>query len=642
MVVEDQEEVDYSSKYYAQQAGSSASSATNAKNTAVSAKDNAQTSATNASNSATLAEQWATKTDGKVDGNEYSAKYYADAAHTSEQNASESESNASDSADLAQRYAQSASTDATTATTKAGEASASAQSAATSASSSSTSASNASTSATIAASSEATATAAAVVATTKAGEASTSASNAATSATSAATSESNAQDILDEIEARKDYYGVPIGFEYFQMNPNIPQGSLPLFGGEYSRDTYSDLWAWVQTQTGYLKTEAEWQTLSTSNNGNVPYYSDGDGSTTFRVPSLKCWIKGANGTVSEVGSYLEAGLPNITGTFNPWGEGASTNTATGVFASVESSQYGWGASTGRDSDNGLIDFNASRSNSIYGNSNTVQPESIVGLWLVKAYGTIVDTGTINEQQYIDDRIAAEVTRADGKYLPLAGGTMTGDITFDNVAFIQKQDTSDGLPYKQLMIGYGEPETVGGSEWYEGGAKISLHAVDPDNEDGDGSFSIIATSRAIGQSTGDSKTLQGKSDGKLLWDYNDITPQTLTTINPNDVSVPNNTVKNITSFSLTKGTWLVHVEVSFPSNSSGYRRMGIGTSTSSIGFGRFWHIAGAPANGNDTRLSLTTFITISSTITYYLNAHQTSGSSLTCGGGVQFFRVSSRV
>ena len=84
----------------------------------------------------------------------------------------------------------------------------------------------------------------------------------------------------------KNYYGLPIGYEFFTFNPNPPEGSLPLLGGEYLRESYEILWAWVQNQTGYLKTEAEWQALSATNNGNVPFYSDGDGSTTFRVPSL--------------------------------------------------------------------------------------------------------------------------------------------------------------------------------------------------------------------------------------------------------------------------------------------------------------------------------------------------------------------
>ena len=60
------------------------------------------------------------------------------------------------------------------------------------------------------------------------------------------------------------------------------------------------------------------------------------------------------------------------------------------------------------SEHGTVNFNASLSNSIYGNANTVVPESIVGMWLVKAYGTVVDTGTIDEQAYIDEQLAINV------------------------------------------------------------------------------------------------------------------------------------------------------------------------------------------------------------------------------------------
>lgn len=182
---------------------------------------------------------------------------------------------------------------------------------------------------------------------------------------------------------------ISVGFEYFSTNPNIPDGSIPLFGGEYSRTTYKDLWEWVQTQAGYLLTEEEWQAKSAENDGNVPFYSKGNGSTTFRVPSLKCWIKGANG-IEEVGSYLQAGLPNITGEFG----GATkegTMGASGAFSVPYQSSSGRAAGSG----GGIIswDFDASRSNSIYGNSETVQPKSIVGMWLVKAYGTVTNVGS---------------------------------------------------------------------------------------------------------------------------------------------------------------------------------------------------------------------------------------------------------
>ena len=215
----------------------------------------------------------------------------------------------------------------------------------------------------------------------------------------------------------KKHAGMPVGHEYFSVNPNIPEGSLPLFGGEYSRETYSDLWEWVQTQTGYLKTEAEWQTLSTSNNGNVPFYSDGDGSTTFRVPSLKCWVKSANGTINEVGSYLQAGLPNITGAATSnYLVGYSTQYS-GAIKQLENDGGKYGTNTSTNWGYGLV-FDASRSNSIYGNSNTVQPQSIVGLWLVKAYGTVIETGSIDEKQYIDDRMVSMKTYVENRFTPI--------------------------------------------------------------------------------------------------------------------------------------------------------------------------------------------------------------------------------
>lgn len=189
--------------------------------------------------------------------------------------------------------------------------------------------------------------------------------------------------------------GLPVGFEYFSTNPNIPAGSLPLFGGEYSRTVYSDLWSWVQEQPNYLLTEEEWQAKANANDGNVPYYSSGDGSTTFRVPSLKCWVKGANG-IEEVGSFLSAGLPNITGE-------ASWQSNTGLLIdayAVSSGAFVKGAhypavlsNTSSSSGSNALGLDASRSNPIYGNSNTVQPKSIVGMWLVKAYGTVSNVGS---------------------------------------------------------------------------------------------------------------------------------------------------------------------------------------------------------------------------------------------------------
>lgn len=205
--------------------------------------------------------------------------------------------------------------------------------------------------------------------------------------------------------------GLPVGFEYFTMNPNIPAGSLPLQGGLYSRLAYPDLWEWVQKQTGYLKAESEWQELAASNSGNVPFYSSGVGSTTFRVPALKCWVKGAS-SISEVSEYLAAGLPNIEGQLGLCGTEKQHSTTSGAFSTNNGAlEYG---EDHTPADGLIADFNASLSNPIYGSSDTVQPPSIVGMWLVKAYGTVTNVGSTDVAN-----ISTGLTQAETRISALA-------------------------------------------------------------------------------------------------------------------------------------------------------------------------------------------------------------------------------
>lgn len=227
--------------------------------------------------------------------------------------------------------------------------------------------------------------------------------NKAESEANRAESEANrAQHLADKVDVSQ--YAMPVGFEYFTINPNLPAGCIPLLGGEYSRTAYADLWAWVQTQNGYLLEESAWQAKAAANGGNVPFYSKGDGTTTFRVPALKCWVRGAN-SISEVGGYLAAGLPNITGSTT-----GALNGTLGTFSSqdtpyhkntgalsvtTDGKAYGLIGHSGEDSRNSNVSVNidASLSSPIYGSSDTVQPPSIVGLWIVKAYGTVTNVGS---------------------------------------------------------------------------------------------------------------------------------------------------------------------------------------------------------------------------------------------------------
>ena len=372
-------------------------------------------------------------------------------AKASENAAANSETNAKASATAAKNSATSAASSASTASTQAGKAADSATAAAGSAAQAGTFATTATNKATAAdksataADKSATAAAAsAVTASDKASEAATSATNAAVSATSAAGAAEEAQGLISKaeygfLERNKKYavgdiayttqlpagyylecvtagttgnteptisvesenvndgtvkwgvkniqdaskLGLPVGFEAFTINPNLQAGWLPLLGGEYSRTAYADLWAWVQTQQGYLIEESAWQAKATANGGNVPFYSKGDGSTTFRVPALKCWVKGAS-NISEVGGYLVAGLPNIDTNVYIGQDGSGYPNG-----SADSTTVGSKVSYPRKTKL----FRASDYNTIYGTSDTVQPPSIVGLWVVKAYGVVTNVGS---------------------------------------------------------------------------------------------------------------------------------------------------------------------------------------------------------------------------------------------------------
>lgn len=379
------------------------------------------------------------------------AKVSEDAAKNSETNAKASETAAKNSATSAESSASTASTHAGKAADSATAAAGSATQAGTFATTATNKATAADKSATAADKSATAAAASAVTASDKASEAAMSAKNAAVSATSAAGAAEEAQGLISKAEygflkrntkyavgdiayttqLPAGYYlecvtagttgdtepsisvelesvndgtvkwgvknlqdasklGLPVGFEAFTTNPNLQAGWLPLLGGEYSRTAYADLWAWVQTQDGYLIEEAEWQAKAAANGGNVPFYSKGNGSSTFRVPALKCWVRGAN-SISEVGGYLEAGLPNITGSFGKTQTIGNDSFGEGAFKSVFEKMEG-DANAGATKLYSFI-FDASLSNPIYGSSDIVQPPSIVGLWCVKAYGTVTNVGS---------------------------------------------------------------------------------------------------------------------------------------------------------------------------------------------------------------------------------------------------------
>ena len=159
---------------------------------------------------------------------------------------------------------------------------------------------------------------------------------------------------------QKEFSGIAVGTITAYAGSTIPQGWLLCDGSAVSRTTYVDLFNKIGT-----------------------VYGSGDGSTTFSLPDLTSkFIEGS----TVVGTIKTAGVPNITGSFNPYGETANYktyNNTSGVFGQIDSDQPGWGTSSGQDSDNVLINFDASRCSAIYGASSTIQRPALTMKYIIK-------------------------------------------------------------------------------------------------------------------------------------------------------------------------------------------------------------------------------------------------------------------
>lgn len=148
----------------------------------------------------------------------------------------------------------------------------------------------------------------------------------------------------------------PVGTVIWYAGSTAPSGYLLCNGSKVSRTTYAALYAVIGIR-----------------------YGSGNGTTTFTLPNLIG--KFAEGA-SSVGTYKNAGLPNITGYARIDGTDSSSYTVNGAL-------YNYGTFTGAGQYHhtsqtiGAIGFDASKSNSIYGNSTTVQPASLTLLPCIK-------------------------------------------------------------------------------------------------------------------------------------------------------------------------------------------------------------------------------------------------------------------
>ena len=153
----------------------------------------------------------------------------------------------------------------------------------------------------------------------------------------------------------------PTGAVQFFATLAAPDGWLVCDGRAVSREEYAALFAAI----GEL-------------------YGAGNGSTTFNLPNLVGRF--AEGSTSNVGSTVQAGLPNISGKF--WAARTGRGDLPGTVANGAFSEAGrWSAQVhnGANDDWGSVyQLDASKSSAVYGRSNTVQPPAVRLLPCIKA------------------------------------------------------------------------------------------------------------------------------------------------------------------------------------------------------------------------------------------------------------------
>lgn len=197
-----------------------------------------------------------------------------------------------------------------------------------------------------------------------------------------------------ELMANSIAVAYPIGAVYPSLHNKVDAGSLPLIYGEtYSRTKYIGLWAYANSIEGYVKSDAEWLSLYKTNEGNVPYFSSGDGNNTFRVPCIKDFVQGSEG-LEDVGIYSTDMQRNISGSFEALGWSNSVGT-TGSFDStiVHSDRT---ASSGNEFGTCHFDLDAVTSVGPEHTGNSVKPKSVKILWQIKATGSSASSSfTVN-------------------------------------------------------------------------------------------------------------------------------------------------------------------------------------------------------------------------------------------------------
>ena len=148
----------------------------------------------------------------------------------------------------------------------------------------------------------------------------------------------------------------PVGTLLMWSTDTAPTGCLICDGTAISRTTYATLFGVIGTT-----------------------YGVGDGSTTFNLPDFRGMFAQGTPASGTTGTSVAAGLPEIAGTYDlrpTTNRNNASNLAGAYSSSAGATQGATIAETQTSGTAQRMAFSAAASNSIYGNSTTVQPPAV--------------------------------------------------------------------------------------------------------------------------------------------------------------------------------------------------------------------------------------------------------------------------
>lgn len=212
------------------------------------------------------------------------------------------------------------------------------------------------------------------------------------------------------------YFITDGNYDFLIVNDSVPVGSIQAYGGMTAPNNWLICDGSAVNRTEYSEL---FQAIGVT-------FGSGDEETTFNLPDMKGRVATGVGTCDGVtytlGEKKSAGVPNIEGkagySYSDYNLGNTSwdNFISGPFSKTAENGTNQNLGSGSSDAQRALYFNASQANSHYGASNTVQPNTTVVNYIIKAKNPSITSG--------------QQLQAMELFYPVGSYFETSDSTFD--------------------------------------------------------------------------------------------------------------------------------------------------------------------------------------------------------------------